>query len=77
MDNMKLQFVRAYPEEQRMDVALHDEHTGSDRVVAYTWALKNAEPVPPEGWWSSVVGEVNFQRSQELKRATGRDVPQG
>jgi len=74
----KLQFVRVYLGEQRMDVGLHDPTLDDPRrLVRYEWHEKDATDTPPEDWYATVLGEVQYQRGQELKAATGRLVPRG
>jgi len=71
----KLQFVRLYLGEHRMDVALHDPTIPGPRLIHYKWHEKDGSDAPPEGWHKAVLGEVQFQRSQELKARTGRLIP--
>ena len=73
MPDLILRLVRIYLGEQRMDVAMDDKRTDSQRLVQYSWS--GDDDVPPENWWESVRGEVQYQRSQDLKRASGRLLP--
>lgn len=70
---LKLHFVRLYLGEHRMDVALHD--SDQPRIVKYSWLSAGLSDVPPADWYTAVVGEVQFQRAQELKARTGRLIP--
>lgn len=70
---LKLQFVRLYLGEHRMDVALLD--SDQPRIVKYTWRSADSSDAPPADWYKAVVGEVQFQRAQELKARTGRLIP--
>lgn len=71
----KLLFVRLYLGEHKMDVGLFDPILGGRRLVKYTWKAKDASDTPPKGWHSAVLGEVQYQQSQELKKRTGRYTP--
>jgi len=73
----KLQFVRLHLGEHRMDVVLHDPVLGDRRLIRYEWHAKEATDVPPDGWYNTVLGEVRFQRGQELQKRTGRFIPRG
>lgn len=71
----KLEFVRVYLGEQRMDVRVHDPSINDSRVVVVNWQAGESTDVPPEVWYETVLGEIDFQRSRELKRAEGRLLP--
>lgn len=73
----KLLFVRLYLGESRMDVGLHDPLSDTRRLVQYQWQTKDATDVPPAVWHEAVLGEVRYQRAQELKKRTGRYIPRG
>lgn len=76
MDDVKLEFVRVYLGEQRMDVGLSDPTLEDPRrLVKYEWHDKEATDAPPDGWHESVLGEVKYQRTQELKAREGRLIP--
>lgn len=74
---LKLLFVRIYPQEQRMEVGFYDTILEGKRLVQYVWHTKDATPLPPVKWYKSVVGEVQFQRGQELQKKSGRFIPRG
>jgi hypothetical protein len=69
--DIKLRLVRVYLGEHRLDVGMEDLRTGEPRVVQYRWAAKDATDVPPLGWFEAVVGEVEFQRADELNPRPG------
>jgi hypothetical protein len=71
----KLHFVRVYLGEQRMDVGLFDPILKGPRLIQYKWHAKDGGNAPPKDWYKAVFGEVQFQRSQELKAKTGRLIP--
>jgi len=71
----KLQLVRLYLGEQRMDVGFFDPTIPGPRLIKYEWQEKHHSDFPPEGWYEAVVGEVQFQRAQELKARAGRLIP--
>lgn len=73
----KLRFVRIYVDEQRMDALLFDPILGDTRLIVYTWHEKNKGNVPPKTWHKSVIGEVQYQRGQELAKKQGRLLPRG
>lgn len=70
-----LRLVRVYLGESRMDVVVDDPVTKAPRLVKYRWKTKVPTNVPPENWHSSVLGEVTYQRGEELRREQGRLVP--
>lgn len=74
-EGLKLQFVRVYRKEQRMDVALFDSTLNGTRLITYRWHQHGAGDIPPKTWYSSVIGEVRFQQGQELARRQGRLIP--
>lgn len=58
---------------QLLEVTVEDP-TGKRRRIDVKWKSRGHSPVPPN-WWSMVEGEVEFQRSDELERASGRALP--
>jgi len=71
-----LRLVRVYLGEHRMDVALDDPLSEKPRLVKYDWEAKSATDVPPEGWHSSVLAEVKYQRTREHNKQIGRALPE-
>ena len=72
---IELLFVRIYKGKQRMDVAVYDPVLDDRRLIKYRWFNKVTTDIPPIGWYEAVVGEVEYQRSQELNKKLGRYVP--
>lgn len=58
-----------------MDVAVSDPILNDVRLIKYIWHEKGASSTPPKTWYSAVIGEVQFQRGQELARKHGRLIP--
>lgn len=75
MDDIKLRLARVHLGQSRMDVAVDDLKTGTPRGIHFTWASVQPSDVPPDHWYDSVRGEVEYQRGQEQKRASGRAMP--
>jgi hypothetical protein len=73
----KLQFVRLHLGKQRMDVIVYDPVIDARRLIRYEWSTKEPSDLPPEGWHEGVLGEVQYQRSQEHKKRSGRFIPGG
>ena len=42
------------------------------RTIDYTWLEKEPGDVPPKKWFEAVIGEIEYRRSEDLKKATGR-----
>jgi len=72
---VELLFVRLYLGKQRMEVGLFDPVLGGRRLIKYRWFDKVTTGVPPENWYKAILGEVEYQRTQELNKAKGRFVP--
>lgn len=70
-----LRFVRVHLGKSRMDVVVDDPVTKAPRLVKYRWKTKVQTNVPPADWHSTVLGEVMYQRSEELRRERGLLVP--
>jgi hypothetical protein len=58
-----------------MDVLVDDLRTSEPRLIQCTWMGRGASDVPPESWLRTVLGEVQVQRTEELKARTGRKLP--
>jgi len=74
---LQLLFVRFHFGKCRMEVAVHDLVSNRRRLIDLTWQAQGTMRAPPENWYESVVGEVRYQRTQELKQARGRFISGG
>jgi len=70
-NSLRLRFVRLYLGKAKMDVCVYDPVLGDVRLVKYVWKAKEVTDEPPENWWSTVVGEVKYQRGVELRKKKG------
>ena len=68
-------FVRLYKGGSRLDAVVEDSRFDKRRLIEYRWNSKLKSDTPPANWYKAVMGEVEFQRSQDLKAATGRVLP--
>lgn len=75
MPDKKLLFVRIHLGKQKMDVGVEDRSQDKGRIVEYEWKTKEPSDVPPEKWYDTVVGEIAYQRAEDLKKASGRYIP--
>lgn len=73
--SLKLELVRVYLGEQRMDVGVFDSVSEVKRLVKVSWGQASPTDIPPEDWYSTVAGEVEYQRGLDQARADGRFVP--
>lgn len=73
--SLKLELVRIYLGEQRMDVGVFDPMSEAKRLVKVSWNQVPPTDIPPDSWYSTVAGEVEYQRGQDQARADGRFIP--
>jgi hypothetical protein len=71
---MRVRSVRWFVGRQKAEVVVDDETSGVRRIIDYEWKSKDPSPIP-ETWYESIKGEVEFQRSEELKKAKGLSLP--
>lgn len=70
-----LRLVRVHLGKSQMDVVVDDPVTKAPRLVKCRWKTMVPTNVPPADWYSVILGEVTYQRSQELKRERGMLIP--
>lgn len=70
-----LRLVRVLLGENRMDVIVDDPHAKAPRLVKYLWKTQVPTNVPPKNWHEAVLGEVVYQRGEELRRERGMFIP--
>ena len=71
---MKLLFTVLFLGESRLEATVQD-HEGHRRRINFNWIEKAQSDVPPAHWTEAVAGEVEYQRSQDNDRASGRVLP--
>lgn len=72
---VRLRLVRLFLGEQRMEVVVDDLVSGIRRRVDYQWCTKTRTDTPPLKWHAAILGEVKYQRGQDLKKKSGRALP--
>jgi hypothetical protein len=52
--------------------AVVEDGGGHRRKIRYTLLAKEPTDVPQEGWFKSIIGEVEFRQASEADEAAGR-----
>lgn len=67
---IKLVAVVLYENEQRLEAVIEDSD-GKRRRIDLVWKSKDPTGIPSH-WWDSIIGEVEFQRTEEFNKNKGR-----